>query len=67
VSGVRGDAAQQADAADEGRLETSGSIVVGKNIVNQGKVVRLSQLIRGVRPTNRGATLAGSNRVPLSA
>ena len=41
-------AAQQADAADEGRLEASGSIMLGPVIVNQSKVVRPSQLIRGV-------------------
>ena len=45
------DAAQQADAADEGRLEASGSIMVGAVIMDEGKVVRPSQLIRGVRPT----------------
>jgi hypothetical protein len=49
-------AAQQADAADEGRLEAGGGIVVGlfrgwAVIVNQRKVVRPSQLIPGVRPT----------------
>ena len=41
-------AVQQADAADEGRLEPSGSIMVGKTIANQGRVVRPSQLIRSV-------------------
>jgi hypothetical protein len=49
-TGGRG-AAQQRDAADEGRLETSGSILVGKVIVNEGKVVRPSQLIASVGPT----------------
>ena len=44
-------AAQQADAADEGRLEARGSTMVGPLIVNQGRVVRPSQLIRSVRPT----------------
>jgi hypothetical protein len=44
-------AAQQRDAADEGRLEASGSIMVGPVIVNQGKVVRPSQLIASVRRT----------------
>ncbi len=43
------EAAEQRDAADEGRLEPGGSIIVGKVIVNQGKVVRPSQLIASVR------------------
>lgn len=42
---------QQADEADEGRLEAGCDIIVGPVIVNQGKVVRPSQLIRSVRPT----------------
>ena len=45
------EAAEQRDAADEGRLATSGSIMVGPVIVNQGKVVRPSQLIASVRRT----------------
>jgi len=45
------DAAQQRDAADEGQLETCGSTVVGTVIVNQGEVVRPSQLIASVGPT----------------
>ena len=45
------EAAEQRDAADEGRLEPSGSIIVGKVIVNQGKVVRPSQLIASVGRT----------------
>ncbi len=53
AGGVR-EAVEQADAADEGRLEASGSIMVGAfrgsaAIVNEGKVVRPSQLIRSVR------------------
>ena len=48
------EATQQADEADEGRLEPSGRIMVGPVIVNQGKVVRPSQLIRSV-----GQTLVG--------
>ncbi len=44
-------AAQQRDAADEGRLDPCGSIVVGTVIVNQGKVVRPSQLIASVGQT----------------
>jgi predicted rRNA methylase YqxC with S4 and FtsJ domains len=48
------EAAQQRDAADEGRLEASRSIIFGKVIVNQGKVVRPSQLIASVRRTPRG-------------
>jgi hypothetical protein len=47
----KGDAAQQRDAADEGRLEPSGSIIVGEIIVNEGKFVRPSQLIASVRQT----------------
>jgi len=46
-----GGAVQQRDAADEGRSEASGTILGGMVIVNQGKVVRPSQLIPGVRPT----------------
>jgi hypothetical protein len=42
-------AAQQRDAADEGRLEPCGSTMVGTVIVNQGEVVRPSQLIASVR------------------
>ncbi len=41
--------AQQRDAADEGRLEAYGSAFVGTLIVNEGKVVRPSQLIASVR------------------
>ncbi len=49
---VRG-AAQQRDAADEGRLEACGKIVVGTVIVNRGKVARPSQLIASVGRTKR--------------
>jgi hypothetical protein len=51
-SKVRGTfgAVEQRDAADEGRLEPSGSIVVGTVIAHQGRVVRPSQLIASVRP-----------------
>jgi hypothetical protein len=43
---------EQRDAADEGRLEPCGSTIVGNEaIVNQGKVVRPSQLIASVRQT----------------
>ena len=45
------EAAEQRDAADEGRLEAGGSIIGGTVIVNQGKVVRPSQLIASVRQT----------------
>jgi hypothetical protein len=46
------EAAQQRDAADEGRLDACGSIIVdNKVIVDEGKVVRPSQLIASVRPT----------------
>lgn len=34
--------------ADEGRLEASRGIMVGRTIVNLGKAVRPSQLIRSV-------------------
>jgi hypothetical protein len=51
LGSVATEAAEQRDAADEGRLEASGSIIVGKVIVNQGKVVRPSQLIASVRRT----------------
>ena len=50
-SKVGNDAAEQRDAADEGRLEASGSITVGSVIVSEGKVVRPSQLIASVRQT----------------
>ncbi len=49
-----GSAVEQRDAADEGRLDACGSIIVGKAIVNQGKVVRPSQLIASVGPTVGG-------------
>jgi hypothetical protein len=46
------EAVEQRDAADEGRLEASGSMIVGnKVIVDQGEVVRPSQLIASVRRT----------------
>ncbi len=41
-------AVEQRDAADEGRLEASGNAMVGRVIVNQGGVVRPSQLIASV-------------------
>jgi hypothetical protein len=44
-------AAEQRDAPDEGRLEPSASIMSGEVIVNQGKVVRPSQLIASVGRT----------------
>ncbi len=44
-------AVEQRDAADEGRLEASGSTMVGPVIVNEGEVVRPSQLIASVGPT----------------
>ncbi len=44
-------AVQQRDAADEGRLDAHGSIIAGMVIVNQGKVVRPSQLIASVGRT----------------
>ena len=42
------EAAEQRDAADEGRLVACGSIMAGPVIVNEGKVVRPSQLIASV-------------------
>ena len=45
------DAVQQRDAADEGRLEPCENTIVGKIIVNEGQVVRPSQLIASVRRT----------------
>ena len=45
---------EQRDAADEGRLEQCGSIVFGTVIVNEGEVVRPSQLIASVRQTRGG-------------
>jgi hypothetical protein len=49
-------AVQQRDAADEGRLEQCGSTIIGnKVIVNEGKVVRPSQLIASVRRLEEGA------------
>jgi len=54
-SKVGNDAAEQRDAADEGRLEASGSITVGSVIVSEGKVVRPSPLIASVLRTTGGA------------
>jgi hypothetical protein len=50
-------AAEQADAADEARLDACGTIIVGGVIVVEGRVVRASQLIRSVGRTikERGA------------
>jgi hypothetical protein len=45
------DEVEQRDAADEGRLEACGSIIGGRVIVNQGKVLRPSQLIASVGQT----------------
>ncbi len=58
---VRGvdEAIQQRDAADEGRLEASGGIMIGQVIVNEGKVVRPSQLIASVGRTRGGACKRG--------
>ena len=46
--GFEAEAVEQADAADEGRLEARRSIMVGLVTAAQGKVVRPSQLIRSV-------------------
>jgi hypothetical protein len=44
--------AQQRDAADEGRLEPCGDMIAGNEvIVDEGKVVRPSQLIASVGQT----------------
>jgi hypothetical protein len=51
-----GGAVEQRDAADEGRLEPCESIIGGNEvIVNEGEVVRPSQLIARVGRTNRGS------------
>ncbi len=47
----RDDAAQQRDAADEGRLEACGRAIIGALIVSQAKVVRPAQLIASVGRT----------------
>ena len=48
MSGV----AEQRDAADEGRLEAGGSIIVGNKVIaTQSAVVRPSQLIASVGQT----------------
>jgi hypothetical protein len=39
---------QQRDAADEGRLEACGTIMLGAIAMDEGKVVRPSQLIASV-------------------
>ncbi len=49
-------AGEQRDAADEGRLEPCGTTMIGRDIVNEGKVVRPSQLIASVRPAKRGTS-----------
>jgi hypothetical protein len=54
LSGENEGAAEQRDAADEGRLEASGRMVLGTVIVNEGEVVRPSQLIASVRRTIEG-------------
>ena len=48
------DAAEQADAADEARLDAYESIFVSKDHRARGWVVRASQLIGGVRQTWMG-------------
>jgi hypothetical protein len=51
---MEGGGAEQRDAADEGRLDACGSITVGNEvIVNEGEIVRPSQLIASVRWTQR--------------
>jgi hypothetical protein len=44
-------AVQRRDAADEARLGPCGSALIGALIVNEGKVVRASQLIASVGQT----------------
>ncbi len=51
-------AVQRRDAADEGRLEAYGSALIGSPIVNEGGVVRPSQLIASVGRTVSSATSA---------
>jgi hypothetical protein len=51
--GAKG-AVQQRDAADEGRLDAYGNVFVGTIIMNQGRVVRPSQLIASVGRTRTG-------------
>ncbi len=68
LSGPQGawGATEQRDAADEGRLEPCGSILVGTVNVNHGKVVRPSQLIASVGraiESARGGHQHGHNRV----
>jgi hypothetical protein len=46
-----GATAEQRDAADEGRLDASGNVVVGTVVMNRGEFVRASQLIASVRWT----------------
>jgi hypothetical protein len=48
-------AVQRRDAADEARLEPCGGALIGSLIVNEGRVVRASQLIASVGRTNRGS------------
>ncbi len=59
----QGEAAEQRDAADEGRLEAGGSIIVGAVIVKQGEVVRPSQLIASVGPTKTGGSEASWHHI----
>jgi len=54
--GLEGEAVEQADAADEGRLEAGRGVIVGAFrgrvvIVSGSRRSRPSQLIRGVRQT----------------
>jgi hypothetical protein len=56
-------AGEQRDAADEGRLDPYGNTIVGEVIVNQGKVVRPSQLIASVGRTVSSATRVRHDRV----
>ena len=50
-----GGAAQQRNAADEGRLEPCGTTMIGWIIVSEGKVEHPSQLIARVRRTVLGS------------
>ncbi len=63
LGSVATEAAEQRDAADEGRSEPCGSILIGPVIVSEGEVVRPSQLIASVGWTSRmgamGATRVG--------
>jgi hypothetical protein len=53
VPRVRDRAVEQRDAAGEARLEPCGRALIGAPIVNEGEVVRASQLIASVGRTRQ--------------